>query len=223
MAAVIVAIMTAAGCDDDRPKVRSSTVLLGDPTLPVLDPRRWTIGPIIRKSLGPLVRNKNYSVGMPLQPNTVDGWSFEFPMLPGAVHYITTFARPLELGKSITITFEIRGAGQLLAVQPQPKPGLLRLHIQRAGDNWSGKGDFQHFRFWSKPIKLLPGTHTLTVPLEFSKWTGVYGRKNAAQFGKTVSNAMAVGFSFGASFAGHGVYRTSSKPVRFILKNFAVR
>lgn len=185
----------------------------GSPSL--MEPDRWTIGPVIDGT--------NYSVGMPLRPSATDGWSFDFPAPPGSVHYVTTPAPSLMVGQSITITFEIRGTGGLRAVQRVPKPGLLRLHIQREGDDWTGEGEYQHYRFWSRPIRLSPGIRKLTVPLEPVHWTGVFGRKNRLGFEAAVENAALVGFSFGHSAAGHGVYRTSAKPVRFILKSFTVK
>ncbi len=185
------------------------------PSAAIMQPARWTIGPVID--------GMNYSVDMPPHPSAKDGWSFEFPAPPGSVHYVTTPAPPLTIGQSISITFEVRGAGRLLAVQRVPRPGLLRLHIQREGDDWTGEGPYQHYRFWSRPIKLSQGTRTLTVPLEPVHWTGVFGKKNRVGFEEAVANAALIGFSFGHSAAGHGVYRTSKEPVRFILKSFAVQ
>ncbi len=215
IALALAAVLALRDCNDVGCPPTPATVLVPNPSLPIMHPARWTIGPVIG--------TKNYSVGMPLHPSAIDGWSFDFPALPGSVHYVTTPAPTLALGQSITITFEVRGAGELLAVQPIPKPGLLRLHIQREGDDWTAEGNYQHYRFWSRPIDLLPGTHTLTVPLDFEKWTGVWGKSDQAGFSTTVANAAVVGFSFGHSAAGHGVYRTSPEPVRFILKNFAVQ
>ena len=215
IALAFAAILAFTDCNDCDSTSAPETVLVGKPSSPIMDPARWTIGPVI----GP----NNYSVGMPLRPSATDGWSFEFPPPPGSVHYVTTPAPPLAPGQWITITFEVQGKGRLLAVQPKPRPGLLRLHIQRAEDDWSGQGEYQHYRFWSRPIKVSPGTHTMNVPLDYRQWTSVFGKKDKTGFNSTVANAALVGFTFGHNFAGHGVYRSSKEPVRFILKDFTVQ
>ena len=214
IALAFAAILAFAASAHAGSQPSPAPTLIDTPSAAIMQPSRWTIGPVID--------GINYSVGMPPRPSATDGWSFEFPAPPGSVHYVTTAAPTMAIGQSISITFEVRGAGRLLAVQRVPKPGLLRLHIQREGDDWSGYGAYQHYRFWSRPIKLSPGTQTLTVPLEPVHWTGVFGKKNRVGFEEAVANAALVGFSFGHSAAGHGVYRRSAEPVRFILKSFVV-
>src|SRR5215470_1235261 len=78
-----------------------------------LDPARWQIGPIIR--------GKNYSPGMPSQPTAADGgWSFNFPTQDG-VHYVTTSLSGPLLGRGeIKARFSIVGPGRLVPTQGDP-------------------------------------------------------------------------------------------------------
>ena len=48
-----------------------------------LDPEAWVIGPVIR--------GRNYSEGMPLHPSPgpEGGWHIDLPRAPGSVHYVT--------------------------------------------------------------------------------------------------------------------------------------
>src|SRR5262245_40016894 len=65
-----------------------------------LDPARWLIGPVIR--------GKNYSPGMPSQPTAAGrGWSFNFPAQDG-VHYVTTsLSGPLIGRGEVKVRFSI--------------------------------------------------------------------------------------------------------------------
>ena len=105
-----------------------------------LDPTRWQIGPIIR--------GKNYSPGMPAQPTaTGPGWSFSFPSEDG-VHYVTTPLTGSVIGsRAVKARFAITGPGRLVPSQGDP-PARARLFLQRRGD-WSGAGAFEFYRWWS--------------------------------------------------------------------------
>src|SRR5467141_3812582 len=67
-----------------------------------LDPARWQIGPIIR--------GKKYSPGMPSQPTAEGtGWSFSFPAQDG-VHYVTTPVTGSVIGRrAVKARFAITG------------------------------------------------------------------------------------------------------------------
>src|SRR5215467_15518169 len=77
-----------------------------------LDSARWLIGPIIR--------GKNYSPGMPSQPITAgNGWSFNFP-----AHYVTTSLSGPLIGRG-EVRFYIAGPGRLVPTQGDP-PARMR-------------------------------------------------------------------------------------------------
>src|SRR5215471_6136087 len=119
-----------------------------------LDPTRWLIGPVIR--------GKNYSPGMPSQPSaTGRGWSFNFPAQDG-VHYVTTSLSGPPMGRGeVKVRFSIAGSGRLVPTQGDP-PARMRLFLQRRGDDWSGDGAREFYRWWSvSNVVLTAGQHEL--------------------------------------------------------------
>lgn len=178
--------------------------------------------------IGPIINGQTYSPGMPT--STPDG-SFEFPVgfasedyrsIP-SVHYVTKPTGSL-VGKSgLTLVFEIIGDG-FKATQPEgdvhPR---LRLFIQRGMDNWSNEGPYEHFRWWSRDyVDLEPGVHTIFVPLTGEAWSSIMGKGGndvPELFQASLNEAVRVGMTFGAGYAGHGVYATAPG-VRFVLKSF---
>lgn len=184
--------------------------------------------------IGPIIRGKNYSVGMPLQPDqTRRGWSFEFPhtsKADGHVHYVTY--RPGSLaGKSrIKVRYRVDAApGTRFVPQEHPHlPGTVSLFFQRGGDNWSAKGRYALYR-WYAPAKtvqeLSPGVHQMTVELDDPRWGAVVGGTKAADnpraFEAALARASRIGLVFGSTAArGHGVFATA--PARFELLSFEV-
>ena len=170
----------------------------------------WTIGPIIN--------GRSLSPGMPasLTAGPAGGWYFDFPQSPNSVHYVTR--APTEAARSgIRMSFEISGNVEFKeadcgGVGCVPGPGMVRLYIQRCGDDWRATG----FRFWSPPLQLSDGALQMDYALDPS-WIGVYGT-DPGGFRAALSNLCAVGFTFGGMFAGHGVYATAA--ARFVLTNF---
>lgn len=178
---------------------------LGNP----MDPLTWTIGPIIN--------GQNYSRGMLLRPtaNPGGGWYFEFPQADG-VHYVTR--APTEVGRrSVRMVFEIQGDATFKEVAGDC-PGLVRLYIQRRGDNWSWNR--ASYRFWSRPLELKPGKHEMGYVFAPELWTNVGGQTDAAGLQAALADLENVGFTFGGKFAGHGVYAVGS--ARFVLTEHAL-
>lgn len=184
--------------------------------------------------IGPIIRGKNYSVGMPLRPEpTRRGWSFDFPYdtrADGHVHYVTF--RPGSLaGKSrISVRYRVDAAPDTRFVpQEHPHlPGTVSLFLQRSGDNWTAKGRYALFR-WYAPghsvKQLAPGIHSMTVELGDPQWVSVLGGKtpvdHPAEFAAALENVGRLGLVFGSTSArGHGVFATA--PARFELLSFEV-
>ncbi len=187
----------------------------------------WTIGPIIR--------GRNYSVAMPLHPTPRrgGGWHIDIPRLPGSVHYVT-FPHGSLVGKSrIVMRYRIEAArgARLLASSDSRSPALITLYFQRRGDNWSGRGRFETYRWYatfatqSQPGQSQPGTgdHVMVAPLN-GPWTAVETSRAAtspAAFRQAVASAGEVGFVLGGGDGfGHGVSATG--PVRLIVTDFRV-
>lgn len=199
---LLLATMIAA-CNDDSG---------GPPPAPnqslSLNPMLWVIGPV-----GP--DGTNASVGMSLHPSSESGWSFNFPQAPGHVNYVDTQASIA--GKTrVTMVFEIVAdpAVKYVATKGDTVPGKVRLYFQKANDNWAQIEG----RWWSAPLDLSPGEHTISADLTPDKWININGQNDATIFPGALAASARVGFTFGGMFAGHGL--SSDGPAKFILKSY---
>ena len=196
----------------------------GKTSVDPMDPSAWQIGPI--------TPTRNYSVNMPLTPSPhPDGWSFDFPQPnkeAGHVHYLTFVHGPLNGKSQIVLRYRIEAdPGVEIYPTNYPNwPSILTIYFQRKGDNWSGKGEYETYRWWStfrdhSPLK--PGTYELSVGLD-ENWTAVQtssATNNPKAFREAIRNAERVGFTFGGGDGwGHGVYATG--PARFVLTAFEI-
>jgi hypothetical protein len=183
--------------------------------------------------IGPIVRSRNYSVGMPLTPTrTPEGWSFEFPHASpraGHVHALTTRTGPLHRKSRMIVRYRIDAApGVRIAPRENPRAqATLSLFIQRHGDNWTARGPFQYYRWYathSNRVALTPGEHEIVLDLNGANWKSVVsatGDQAGGAFRDALVNAERIGFVFGGGgSAGHGVYATG--PARFTLLSFRV-
>jgi hypothetical protein len=160
--------------------------------------------------------------GVKVEP---DG-SFTFPLFPSSIRYVTRGCAGLS-GKGIRLRYRIDadsgvkflGAKDGMEVSVGPF-----LHFQRKGDDWSGTGAMETFRWWlAAAPPLTPGEHEI-VGL-FGDDRGAVERANnsdhAAEFSKALSEASRVGFTWpNAEGKGHGLYATGKS--RFTLLEFAV-
>lgn len=153
-----------------------------------------------------------------------DGWFFNFPITPTEhVHYVQNFDPPSLIGPNKVATFVFRVDGGGFVPQEFPyRTALVSALIQRSGDNWSARGEYASYRWFSKEtVKLADGTFTLSVPLDVQKWGDVYGGKDPSLFQKTLKDAESIGLVFGSDGGrGHGVYATD--PSTFTLISFEV-
>lgn len=184
------------------------------PPIPITPNNPWTIGPIIG--------GVNYSKNMPLQPARDEaGWLyFDFPQSDG-VHYVTRPAT--EPGRSsVALRFAIDGTatGFKEVDAAAAGPGMVRLFIQRRGDDWSGAGARVSYRFWSAPLTLMMGEMTLRAGFTSDQWTNVSGQQDPDGFQAALLDLESVGFTFGGMFAGHGAYAEGQ--ARFYIREFTV-
>lgn len=183
--------------------------------------------------IGPIIRSKNYSVGMPLYPvQQGRRLHFEFPYptaAVGHVHYLTFNHGPLVGKRSIVLRYRIDAApGVKFVSREHPQlPATLSLYFQRRGDNWSGKGRFEAYRWYSPNetlVSLRPGEHMLKIDLNDTRWISVWGHHastNLGAFTAAIEETERVGFVFGSREGrGHGVYTTG--PARFTVISFEV-
>lgn len=182
--------------------------------------------------IGPIIRGKNYSVGMPLHPTPARaGWSFEFPypdVRAGHVHYVTTGSGSLAGKSRIVMRYRIDGArGVRFVPREYPQfPATVSLFFQRSGDSWSAKRH-EHHRWWSPDAsmkELAPGEYEMRVSLSDPNWVPVMSGNaagNPQAFRDALLNAERVGLVFGSNGGrGHGVYATA--PARFTLLSYRV-
>ncbi|WP_390478438.1 hypothetical protein [Altererythrobacter sp. MTPC7] len=197
---------------------------------PAANASNWEIGPVIR--------GKSRSPGMPLRPTqqgsaNAGGWSFDFPYprpQAGHVHYVTAPASAMQVdladARRITMTYRIDAApGTQFHPQEYPgTPATLSLYFQVRGDNWSGRDQYRFARWYSpadKVVRLRPGTHTVSIDLD-DNWAAVtaFTRDRApGEFRRSLENAARIGFTLGGKGGrGHGVYATG--PARFTVLDF---
>ncbi len=184
--------------------------------------------------IGPDVRGRNYSVGMPLQPTPAGrkGWSFEFPYPHagvGHVHAVTYRAGPLINASKIVMRYRIDASPRVrFAPQETPdQPATVSIYFQRYGDNWSGKRQYEFYR-WYAPAQTVKevarGEYEVTVSLSDPNWISVMGRPaatNPRAFEAALAQTDRIGIAFGsASARAHGVYSTNS--ARFTLIEFSI-
>lgn len=185
--------------------------------------------------IGPIIKGRNYSVGMPMAPvPTRSGWYFDFPQstrADGHVHYVTV--RPGQIANKSRVIVRYRvtiAKGARFVAQEHPdQPATVSLHFQRYGDNWSGKGRYAAFRWYAPEHsvqRIAPGTHEMIVDLDDPQWVSVWGTTRGAdeneQYRAALEDASRIGLVFGSAGArGHGVYATG--PARFELLSFEVQ
>jgi hypothetical protein len=163
-----------------------------------------------------------YSPNMPAWMSGTEGnWYFEFPNQNG-VHYVYKAAPPFRVGQTITMHFAITGKGTFVPTEGTTT-ARLRLFLQQRGDTLTAQEPYK--RWWSVTyVELHEGEFTLTASLSPDQWTSVFGRVGAEvphEFNTAIFQLANVGFTFGGTFAGHGVYVTGGN-ARFILRQYSV-
>jgi hypothetical protein len=186
------------------------------------DANAWTIGPIIR--------GRSYSRGMPLRPlpGRGGGFEIELPPAPRSVHYVTFPHGSLAGKRRIVMRYRVVAAPgvQILPRSAPHLPSMITLYFQQAGDNWSGRGPFEGYRWYAtfaQHSPITPGERVLVAPLN-GNWTAVQtssARTNPGAFRAALANADQVGFVLGGGDGvGHGVHATG--PARLIVTDFRV-
>jgi hypothetical protein len=184
--------------------------------------------------IGPVIRGKNYSVGMAEQPTPRKGggWTFQFPhptVEAGHVHYLTFSHGSLTGKKRIVMRYRII-AGPDVRFSPREFPkeaASISLFFQRKKDNWTAKGRYAEYRWYAPEAKMgpvTPGTHEISISLTDPDWIPVMGGtagEKPAEFDAAINNTDRVGFVMGSrSTRGHGVFATG--PARFTLLEYRV-
>lgn len=197
-------------------------------TVPALARRE----PWVEWEIGPVVRGRNYSVGMPLHPAPLrEGWFFDFPgprRSDGHVHYVTRNTGPLDNARGLRLRYRIdaRPGTRFVPQEYADRTAILSLYLQRAGDDWLARRGTQFHRWYSphdRVVAIEPGEHELIILFE-ENWISVMGsdhQQSPRAFADALANAARIGFTLGSDGGrGHGVFATG--PARFTLLEFAV-
>ena len=166
-----------------------------------------------------------WSPGMPERPTAQPpGWYFDFPTSPSShVHYVQNFNPPsLTSGATLVARFRVDGQARFV---PQEDPSLsatVSLLIQRKGDDWTARGKYASYRWYSSAVvELAQGEFVIRAKLSPEAWGDVWGQHNPQAFEAALTDAENIGLVFGsAGKRGHGVYATA--PSRFILLSFSL-
>lgn len=175
--------------------------------------------------IGPIIKHRNYSLGLAGPSEFLHGWGF--PISPVAEpHYVTFRHGPL-LGKTqIRMRFRVEGpSGAIIygAKCPTGSPSAVTLFFQRSGDDWATDGA----RWWATFASVSlsgPAVETeIVAPLD-ANWTSVLkmtAQNNPSEFAAAKANADRVGFTF-ANCEGFGHGARASVPVKFVVSSFQV-
>jgi hypothetical protein len=180
--------------------------------------------------IGPIIAGRNYSQGVPLHPSqgANGSWSIELPRAPGGIHYVTFPYGPLTGKRRILIRYRIDAAQgvRILPVTGPDLPSIITLYFQRSGDNWTGRGRYEAYRWYATFASQSPitsGEHVMIAPLD-GNWTAVEtssARTSRTAFRDALAHADRVGFVLGGGDGyGHGVFATG--PARLVVTDFRV-
>jgi hypothetical protein len=135
------------------------------------NPRVWVVGPI--------VRGRNYSKGVPLHPTARrgGGWHVDLPRAPGSVHAVTFRHGSLAGKRRIVMRYRVEAArgARILAASDGRSGSMITLYFQRRGDNWTGRGRFETYRWYATfatQAPITPGDHVMVAPLD-GAWTAI--------------------------------------------------
>jgi len=174
-------------------------------------------------------------------------WYFDFPAdcaidptlgyKPCSVNYLVTgYSGAITPGKTISMSYQIDVTGSpVFSYRINPNntcssgsPGTVRLYFQQAGDDLSGNGTYEFYRWFSTPAALAPGSNTLSVLLAGANWISVYGKVGddptaEPGFAAATANIANIGMAFGGGcFAGHGVNIQGRGTARFTVNSYVV-
>lgn len=151
----------------------------------------------------------------PPNPPTATAWN-EFSYLQ------TKFTESLTTEHYISVTMQVTTTSGAQFVYTWDDDGntcggdaYARVLIDERGDNYSGIGKYQYYRWWSNPIAYdltTGGLVTVTTALTPDQWSSVQGQFGNANthatngFNKALANVGLLGITFGGGcFFGHGV------------------
>lgn len=179
-------------------------------------------------------QGSEWAIGAPERQSTPS--TFTIPT-QGSINYVTRSTGSLEGKTRITLRYRVdmaEGVAIVPASVPE-QPSIITLYVQRRGDDWTGKGDYNFYRWYATSRFVSPivaGEHEITASLVVDLWTAVQGGSSFitddqgrtfrdGQFADALANADRVGFVLGGGTGfGHGVRATG--PATITIVSFTV-
>lgn len=175
--------------------------------------------------IGPVVNQRNYSLG-PTRPARFErGWGFTIG--PRTEPHYVTFSHGSLRGKTqIRMRFRVEGrSGAIIhgATCPTRSPSAVTLYFQRKGDDWASDGGRWWASFASVRLRGPMAETQIVAPLD-ARWTSVLrmnAKNSPGEFAAAKADADRVGFTF-ANCRGFGHGARATVPVRFVVTSFEV-
>jgi hypothetical protein len=112
-----------------------------------------------------------------------------------------------DAGSYLEVALKIEGA-DLKSVQ-DGGDCFATVMMQRQGDDLSGQGKFEFYRLWAgtKRIKLIDGSFEVSIPMDRTIWTGVFGKPaGSTPWSEMLRNLSKIGVTLGGTNDfGHGI------------------
>lgn len=216
----LVAVLLVAACNDK--KRPPPFVPLPPPTVTGCG-AGWTVNPLVNGvAYGPTACAPEGSFVFP-----------ECPMPPSrkdGVHTLVRPSGPLAPGTTVTVDFEIAGAGGFVGAQEQLGTPFISLFMQRPGDNYSGVGIYNEFRAYSTNVAapnfapLVNGRYQITQLLVRDQWKAVLTEGTTEGFVDLLRNVERIGVVFGTTESGaaHGICPINAS-TSFIMHSYTVQ
>jgi hypothetical protein len=139
--------------------------------------------------------------------------SFDFPIAPDSVHYVTRSCAGLNPSGGIRMRYRIvadPGVEFVPVGGPSAAAAGPALYFQRGGDDWSGRGKYERYRWWATfatPCPIVPGEFEIIARFD-QRWTAVLSSNSddfPEEFREALRHANRVGHTWGGwTGAGHG-------------------
>lgn len=149
--------------------------------------------------IGPMVHGTNFSKNLPKRPTlTNTGWKIKMEA-DSELDSVTIDTGPLPKKGFITATLLLSNPLALYPSEQKLLPAGFSIFIQRKGDNWSAKGEYEHYRWYSPIVPLNNTLKTLRMPLDadLEQWRSIMGQGTPEGFYEALANASRVGIVFG--------------------------
>ena len=156
-----------------------------------------------------------YSKGMPPAPTiTATGWRVEVRDGQELHAVETTAVPPLHYGQTVMLTLAVEGS--FVAWEYPDQPPLATLLIEGEGAD-SSERTFDRRWYSTAAIPLVPGQHTIEVPLTVEHMGDTMGGRDEAALRDCLAHPKSWSVVFGTHGGrGHGVYSTAPGSIELL-------